>query len=64
MLWVKKCRNLSGRGIFPNQSEYFAHAENLELLFMRSLVQVAIVDKIIRGNIVCNLYLIWENSSF
>ena len=33
MLWVKKCRNLSG-GIFPYHSEYFPHAENMELLFV------------------------------
>ena len=32
MLWVKECHSLrGGGGIFP-------HAENLELLFLRSLV--------------------------
>ena len=44
MLLVKKCPNLSG-GNISYQSEYFPHAENLELLFC------SIVDKIIRGNI-------------
>ena len=36
MLWIKKCQNLRGGGgfIFPYHSEYFPHAENLELLFL------------------------------
>ena len=34
MLSVKKCRNLSEGGIVPYYSEYFPHAENLELLIL------------------------------
>ena len=54
MLWVSRkiSRNLSvrvcGGGIFPNPSEYFPNAENLELLFFCS---TSFVDKTIRGNI-------------
>ena len=50
MLLGKKCRNLRG-GIISYLSEYFPHAENLELLFCST----AFVDKIIRGNIIFNL---------
>ena len=55
MLWVTKCRYLSvgGGEIFPYHSEYFSHPKNLELLFRST----AFVDKIIRGNIIYNLYL-------
>ena len=60
MLLGKKCRNLRG-GIISYLSEYFPHAENLELLFCST----AFVDKIIRGNIIFNLlhqlWLIWGN---
>ena len=49
MLRVKK----SMGEIFPYQSEYFPHAENLEpFLFFCS---AALVDKVIRGNIIHNL---------
>ena len=45
MLLVKKSRNLSGvGGIFPYHSEYFPHAENMELLPLRSLTERAIFE--------------------
>ena len=56
MSWVKECCNLNGGGILSHHSEYFSHAENLELFFFKSLVKIAFVDKIIRGNIYYNLF--------
>ena len=38
ILCVKKCHNLKGGEIFLCCSEYFLHAKNMELLFLRSLV--------------------------
>ena len=43
-----------GGGIFPYHSEYFSHAENLELLFCST----AFFDKIIRGNTSTVLYIL------
>ena len=65
----KKCNLMGGGGggggIFPYHSEHFPHAENPELLFCST----AFVDKIIRGNMIYNLFyqlvvmLIWRNIS-
>ena len=51
MSWVRKCRLKLG-AVFPFDREYFPHSDNLELL----LPSTAFVDKIIRGNIIYNLF--------
>ena len=50
----KKCRNVGE--LFSDHSEYFPHAEKLELLFIISLVSVAFVDKTIARNMIYNLF--------
>ena len=51
MLQVKKWGG-GERGIFPCHSEYFPHAENRELLFLK----VSFVDETIRGNMIYNSF--------
>ena len=50
MLRVKKSHNLRGGGDI-SLSQCFLRAENLELLFLRSLVQQHLLIKKIRENI-------------
>ena len=44
----KEMSKFNWEEVFPYHSEYFPHAENLELLFCSN----AFVDKIVRGNII------------
>ena len=64
--WVKKCRNLIGRQrlIFPYHSEYFTHAENLELFFFCIFYCICWQNNQRKYNIHCiihfiSLWLIW-----